>query len=208
MKRLKTLLSKLKHAIRKPKPYMLDGKYRIVPAFEWEGEVYYMHEDPLNTLTGRGLSSMMFIEEMMMRCDVGYLNKHIEAMDAIFSDPRKVSLQDVFRLNANLKERVNLLAAIPKHVYKLASVVFFTKDESPYKYDFAKGMEKVRRWEAADGMYDFFLQTPLVTLIPSLALPKENSENYLKVVKQIDEIHLQQIRQIVSARTSAKGMKK
>ncbi|MBK7885138.1 MAG: hypothetical protein IPJ81_16135 [Chitinophagaceae bacterium] len=39
---------------KKPKPILLDGKYKVVPAFELLGETYYMHEDPLNVLAGQG----------------------------------------------------------------------------------------------------------------------------------------------------------
>lgn len=197
----------LRAKLMKPRPFLADGKYQIVPAFEWDGEVYYMHKDPLNILAGRGMNALVFIEEMMMRCDVDYLRKHTEAMDAVFSDTKKISLQEIFRLNANLKERTDLLAALPKHVFKLASVVFFTKDECYYRYDLQEGMEKVRKWEATPGMYDFFLQTPLVTLIPSLALPDENSQNYLKVVEKIDEMHFEHIRRLLSERTSANATK-
>ncbi|MBK7882485.1 MAG: hypothetical protein IPJ81_00585 [Chitinophagaceae bacterium] len=141
---------------KKPKPILLDGKYKVVPAFELLGETYYMHEDPLNVLAGRGLSAITHLEELLMRCSAEYLNAHIEAVEKILSDPKKINIGKLYILNNNLRERVSLTIALPKHVFKLASVVFFTKDESPFMYDSAAANKRIKTWVEADGMYDFF----------------------------------------------------
>lgn len=194
------MITKLKSLLRrKPKSYLLDGKYEIVPAFDWQGQTYYMHKDPLNTLAGRGLTSLVYMEELLMRCDTSYLKQHIEAVNKIFSDPKKIDLPQLFKLNSMLEERVNLLVAIPEHVYKLASVVFFTKDESPFKYDFHTGREKIEAWKAAPDMYSFFLQKPLKDLIPSLALPEQDSGAYLETVDKINELHLSSLQRLLSS---------
>lgn len=187
---------------RKPKSYLLDDKYEIVPAFEWNGETYYMHKDPLNTLAGRGLTSMMFFEELLMRCDVNYLREYCQSVRVIFSDPKKIDILKLAKITNHLEERINFLAAIPEHVYKLASVVFFTKNESPFRYDLKAGLEKVKAWEASDGMYDFFLRTPLMDLIPALALPEQNSKSYLAVQGKINDLHLKSLREILSSGAS------
>jgi len=189
---------------RKPKSYLLDDKYEIVPAFEWNGETYYMHKDPINTLAGRGLTSLVFMEELLMRCDKDYLRDHIAAMKQVFNNGQ-IRIDSIIRLNNNLEERVNFLAAIPDHVYKMASVTFFTKNESPFKYDPTTGAEKIKAWQAAD-MYAFFLQTPLKDLIPSLALPENNSEQFLRVQERINELHLTSLRDLLSSNPSTQGM--
>jgi hypothetical protein len=94
---------------------------------------------------------------------------------------------------------VNLLAAVPDHVYQLAAVVFFTRNESAFRYDQATAAARIREWKAAPGMYDFFLRTPLVDLIPSLALPENNSQAYLSTLEKINEIHLSTVRAILSS---------
>lgn len=184
---------------KKPKPILLDGKYKIVPAFELLGETYYMHEDPLNVLAGRGLSAITHLEELLMRCSAEYLNAHIEAVEKILSDPKKINIGKLYILNNNLRERVSLAIALPKHVFKLASVVFFTKDESPFMYDSAAANKRIKTWVEADGMYDFFLQrTPLKTLVPFLQLPDSNSKNYLAVQEKINQLHLKPLSEILS----------
>ncbi len=184
---------------KKPKPILLDGKYKLVPAFELQGETYYMHEDPLTVLAGRGLSAMTHLEELLMRCSAGYLNAHIEAVDKILSDPKKINIAKLAILNNNLKERVSLTIALPKHVFKMAAVVFFTKDESPFMYDPVAADKKINRWIEAGNMYDFFLQqTPLKTLIPFLQLPSSNSESYLAVQEKINQLHLKSLSEVLS----------
>ena len=183
---------------RKPKAILIDNTYRIVPAFEWKGETYYMHENPLNTATGRGLTAMVFMEEILMRCSVDYLKHHVQAVEKIVSDPKKINISAIVQLNNNLKERVNFLVALPEHVFKMASIVFFTKEESPYKYDAKFNEQKIKAWQEAEGMYDFFLQTPLKTLLPFLVLPENNSAYYLKVQQNINQMHLKQVADLLS----------
>lgn len=192
---------------RKPKPYLLDGKFEIIPAFTWEGKDYYMHKDPLNTLAGRGMSALVYMEEMMMRCDTAFLLDYVKAMEKCLSNPKGINITDIVKLNVALKERTELLVALPQQVLKYASVVFFTKEESPYRYDFKAGLEKMRMWEQAGDMYDFFLQTPLKDLIPSLALPDTNSKAYLQVVQKIDDMHFKLVRDILSGQTSKQDTK-
>lgn len=182
-----------------PKPYLLFDKYEIVPAFEFKGETFFMHRDPLNTLAGRGLTSMMFFEELLMRCDVNYLKDYCQAVRSIFSDPKRIDILQLATITQHLEERVNFLAAIPEHVYKMASVVFFTENECPFRYDQEIGMKRVAEWKEAPGMYSFFLRTPLSQLIPCLQLPEANSPVFLQVQEKIAEIHLKTLRQILSA---------
>jgi hypothetical protein len=187
-----------KYLQKKPKSFVLDNTYTIVPAFELKGQTYYMHQDAINAATGRGLYAMKFIEEMLMRCSVKYLEAHTKAYDVIFNNPSKINLPALIKLNENLKERIALLAALPEHVYKMASIIFFTKEESPYRYDEKYNEKKIEEWMATEGMYDFFLQTPLSTLIPSLQLPESNSQNYLEVQKKINQLHLKQVADLLN----------
>lgn len=196
------LLQKLFKRKLKPKPYLIHDKYEIVPAFELNGETFFMHKDPLNTATGRGLTSMVFYEELMMRCDVNYLKQYCDAVTKIFSDPHKIDVLKLAQITNHLRERIEFLAAVPEHVYKMASVVFFTENESPFMYDQKTGAERIKQWQEVPGMYDFFLKTPLSRLIPFLALPEQNSQQYLAVQEKISEIHFKTLRDVLSSKVS------
>jgi hypothetical protein len=187
---------------RKPKPFLTENGYRVIPAFEWRGTAYYMHEDPMNLVAGRGLTAMMFMEELLMRCSADYLKWHVEAIEKVLSDPKTINLTTLVKLNNNLKERTSLLQALPQHVFKLASIVYFTKEESPYRYDQVYNAKKIKAWEAEEGAYDFFCQGPLSTLMPYLQLPEGSSEKYSQVVKKIQEIHMKDLREVLSRNLS------
>lgn len=184
---------------KKPKTILAENGMRIVPAFELKGETYYMHEDPLTVCAGRGLSAMVALEEVLMRCNVEYLNYHCEAVDKIFEDPKKTDLPTLYRLHYNLKERIKFLVALPEQVFKLASIVYFTKEESPFRYDSAFNKKKINDWmKEKDTMYDFFLQTPLKTLIPYLDMPGRDTKEYLEVQEKISQIHFQDLQKVLS----------
>lgn len=188
-----------RHFQRTPKAILLDNQYRIVEAFEWRGEKYYMFEDPLGVTTGRGLTSLVFMEELLMRCSVEYLKKYLEACDAILTNGTRIDLPSLIRLNQDLKERVFLLGAVPEHVFKLASVVFFTKEESPFRYDHAYNRTKIEAWEKEGAsMHDFFLKGPLGILLPFLKLEDHNSEKYLVAVEKMNQMHQRNLLDILS----------
>lgn len=182
---------------RKIKSFMLGDQYKVVEAFKYGGEIYYMFEDQFKLPTGRGLCSFTIYEEFNMRCTKEYLELHCRAVEKILSDPKKINIQTIAIINKNLQERLSM-ALFPDHIYKLASVVFFDKSESPYNYDYLYNKKKIEKWKASGGMLDFFLKTPLRDLIPSLKLPEENAETYFQVAGQIDNLHQQDLREIFS----------
>ena len=173
----------------KVKPYLFDSKYKVVPAFEHNGIQYYMFEDSINTLTGRGLTAMVYYEELMMRCSLSYLQAHCEAMDKLLENPKTIKIQEIIRLHIYMKERVNLLYAVPDHIWKLASIVFFDDTESPFMHDIRYGQKKIERWkEGGDNdVRDFFYSTPLKVLIPFIEFPEEGTQRYSNITNLMEE---------------------
>lgn len=171
------------------KPYLVDAKYRVIPAFSIGGTDYWMFESTTEVPTGRFFAAMGIYAEMEMNCDKEYLQAHCKAMDKLLSDNKKISLQHIMQLNMNLKERLDLMP-FPEFIYKLASVIFFDKSESLYSYDYDYARLKIEKWKAAGGSLDFFSRTPLRELVPSLSLPEKDTQTYLNVSKLITETHL------------------
>lgn len=172
----------------KLKPYLVDDKYKVVPAFSIGGEDYWMFDSTNEVPTGRFFAAMGVYAEMEMNCDKDYLLTHTRAMDKILSDPKKISIQSVVQLNINLKERLELMP-FPNYIYKLASVIFFDKTESLYAYDYEYNLKKIERWKAAGGGLDFFCNTPLKELVPSLTMPEKDTQTYSTVTNMIAETH-------------------
>lgn len=178
----------------------LINDYIIKEAFSFEGVKYYMFNDPFDVSAGRGLYSMTFFEEMLARVDREYLLHHVNAMENVLNNPAKTDIPAIVRLNDNLKERLNFQIALPEHVYKLASIIFFDENESPYRYDAGYNEKKIEKWKTTNGMYDFFLQTPLKQLIPFLELPEKDTPAYLTALNKINQRHTQYARQVSSGK--------
>ena len=181
------------------KPYLVDGKYKVIPAFSIGGKDYWMFDSTNEVPTGRFFAAMGIYAEMEMNCDKEYLETHVRAMDKILSDPKKISLKHVVQLNTNLKERLDLMP-MSDYVYKLASVIFFDKTESLYAYDYDYNRLKIEKWKATGGTLDFFSSTPLKELVPSLSMPAKDTQTYLTVTRLINETHLQLHSDILSGK--------
>lgn len=187
------------------KPYLVDAKYKVIPAFSIGGVDYWMYDSTTELPTGRFFAAMGVYAEMEMNVDKAYLDQHVKAMDKILSDPKKISLKHVLQLNTNLKERLELMP-MPEYIYKLASVIFFDTSESLYAYDYDYNAKKIEKWkshfknvQADGGLLGFFSQTPLKELVPSLNLPEKDTQTYLTVTKFITEIHREHLTAILQA---------
>ena len=184
-----TWLSRIRRMfVHKLKPYLVDSKYKVVPAFSIGGVDYWMYDSAMEVPTGRFFAAMGVYTEMEMNCNKEYLTAHCKAMEKLLSDPKKISLTYIMQLNINLKERLDLMP-FPDYIYKLASVVFFDKTESLYSYDYEYNAKKIEQWKASGGTLDFFSRTPLAELVPQLNMPEKDTLTYLTVTKLIAETH-------------------
>ena len=170
------------------KSYLLEQKYRIDPAFEVGGKRYFHFTNQEESPTGRQLAAIAVYNEMDMRCSREYLELHTKAMDKLLSDPKKIHIGYIAQLNANLKDRLELMV-VPDFIYKLASVVFFDESESPYRYDYEYCQKKIELWKKEGATLDFFLQTPLKNLVPFLKAQEGVSDIFSLVAQQVGEIH-------------------
>lgn len=160
----------------------------MVPAFECGGEQFYMFDSQMEVPAGRQFATLAFYAEMDCRMDREYWELHYKAMDKLLSDPKKIKIGVIAQINQALKERLELMAP-PHFIYKLASVVFFTKDESPYNYDYEYNKKKIERWKKNGANLDFFLKTPFADLIPSLRSQENVSPIFLGMAEQVTKTH-------------------
>lgn len=182
-----------------------NSKYVIVEAFTMAGTKYFMFDDVFNIPYERGLKALVYYEEFRMRVNKEYLKLHIEAMDKILSDPSKIDIGLIAKLNNQLKERLELIIE-PELLYKLASVVFFDKNEKPEAYDFNYAKKKIEFWKKNMSTQSFFLETPLATLIPFLKLSGTNIDTYSTIVDKINDIHLGSLSNILSRNRKTNGL--
>lgn len=177
---------------------LLDNKYKVIEAFQLGGTTYYMFDQTAEVPTGRMLAALAIYNEMDMKVDKEYLELHTKAMERLLSDPKKINVMYIAQLNLNLKERLELMP-LPDFIYKLASVIFFDKTESPYSYSFEYNKGKIAEWKKSGDTLDFFLSRLSSELIPSLKPATGNTKMFFQVAEQVAGIHLTDLTKILSA---------
>jgi len=176
--------------------------------FSVNGTDYWRFSEAFNIPPVRGLKAVTFFEEARMRCDEDYLKKHTEATDKLLTAP----VIDIFKiktLNDQLRDRVSWKMPTLEMMYKVASVTFFDKSEHPANYDFAYNQKKIEFWKkhGAKGI-DFFLQLPLLTLMPFLGEQPENLRSYSAMVEELNEIHLESLSSILETALKPNNLSK
>lgn len=159
---------------------------KVEYAFTCEGVDYYQFADFNNIPALRGLKTMVFYEELKMKCSIDYLKIHCEAVDNILSKD-KINIFDIKKLNEQMKERLEI-ALDTELIYKLASIVFFDKDENVEDFDFAYNEKKVQAWKRT-GAGAFFLLKPVQELLPVLKSTDVNFQMYSQVVEELNQQH-------------------
>jgi hypothetical protein len=172
---------------KSPKNIFPEQKHVIEYAFTVGGKAYYKFKDHLNIPYERALSAVVYYREVDMNIDYDFLKQHLEAINSILT----ATTIDIFKIKA-LNDQLLTRLQLPKDpelMYKLASVVFFDKDESPEVYDWQYGKAKIEFWKKHASLTDFFLQMPLQELIPYLKFAGENLQTYSRIVADVNKIH-------------------
>lgn len=182
---------------RKFKSYILNDNYRIVEAFSFQGVKYFCFDDAFKIPTGRAMQALTVYEELKMNCSKEYLEKHIKAVEAILSDPKKININALALIHNNLKERLTMVP-MPDYIYKMASVMFFDETESPYVYDGIYNQKKINTWKKSPDALIFFLKGPLKDLMPSIDLSNDNAQIYFNVAEQLNGLHHTNLSEVLS----------
>lgn len=159
-------------------------KYRIEYAFTSGGRKYYRFADISNLPYERGLMAADVYNELEMRCDRDFLIKFVDTMEDLLHQQR-IDIFTINKLNEILKHRLQMTTHVDL-LYKLASVVYFDKTENPYVYEPAYAEKKIAKWRKDKGVQDFFMQKPLLELIPSLENVNTDLDTYSAMQKEIE----------------------
>jgi len=180
------LLKKLRKP-KDPKKLFSDSRHIIKHAFEIGKVDYYQFDDVFNLPYERGLMALQIYEECRMGVDREYLKTHVDAFNTALT-AEKIDIFQLHKLNEQLREKMtfnhdaNLL-------YKLASVVFFDKNENPINYELDYNARKIEFWKKNKDAADFFLQMPLKILIPFLNTSDEDLKMSLATAEEVRKIH-------------------
>lgn len=175
-------------------------KYRIEYAFTCGGTKYYRFADITNLPYERGLMALQVYNEVEMRCSREFLIQYTDAIDKILRE-QNIDIFKINELNKILRQRL----ALPTNtdlLYKLASVCFFDKSENPAVYEPAYAEKKIAKWRKDKGVHDFFMQKPLLELMPFLQSVDTDLDTYSAMLQELDKIHYECIRLASSAKES------
>lgn len=172
-------------------------EHNVKYAFTCGGVDYYQFESFNMMPALRGLKTMVFYEEMRMKCTMEYLQLHVAAIDEILKS-NKIDIYQIKKFNDQMKQRLDI-ALDTEILMKLASVVFFDMKENIEDYDFVYNKKKIASWKEhfADA---FFLLTPVQELLPPLKDMNENLTDYSRVVTVLNNQHLENLLQVLPAR--------
>jgi hypothetical protein len=198
MKFLKDIFKKRPHKV---KSFLINDKHHVVEAFQLGGVTYYQFDSAFDMPINRAMASTWIFEELRMRVDREYLEKHVRAME-ILTNPKRgegLNIGAIILLNRNLKERLEL-APFPDHLFKLGSVSYFDETENPYAYDIKYNEQKIARWKASGEaeMLDFFSQRLIPDLLPSLKHYNIDAQTFLETMEQNNNRHLSHLAMLLS----------
>lgn len=178
-------------------------KYKIVKAFDFDGKQYFQFEDVFNVAVGRGMVASEYYNEFSMRCSREFLQAHSTAVLNALNNKNGIQITEISRLTTQLKERLDMIFDV-ELLYKLASVIYFDENESPYDYDFKYNLQKIAKWKELK-LSDFFLQVPMNNIIPLTGLSEEDLNIYTEVSKKINRQHLTSISTMLSDKDKKQG---
>lgn len=173
---------------RKRDSFNKDGLI-IKPAFTVGGVEYFEIENVYTLPVHRGIGAVHIYRELKMNCDDEFLKAHVAASENIYNGKR-IGIDEISKLkqlNNQLKERLyNIIDT--DLVYKLASVVFFDKTESPFEYDWEYARKKIIHWKKHASVSAFFLQEPLIRLLPFLKQQNVNFQTYSEAIAVFNQV--------------------
>ncbi|MDR2003931.1 MAG: hypothetical protein LBQ74_12940 [Prevotella sp.] len=175
------------HNRRDPKKVFPKSEHIIKHAFTVAGVDYYQFDDIYNLPYERGLMALAVYEETRMNCSKEYLEKHVEVMRDLLHS-KNIDIYKINQLNEQIAERLKISFDTPL-LYKLASIVFFDKNENPALYEYDYCNRKIAFWKEHKGVADFFLQKPLQELIPFLNTLDFDFQKYSEVIEELDKVH-------------------
>ena len=179
------LIANLKNRFKNSPP-TYKAEYPLQFAFNCGGIDYFEFVDKNNLPYERGLEALTFYQEMQNGVTNDYIKNYNTAMSKLLSDPKKINLNEIIKLQAYFEQRCNYIVS-KEIIYKVASVAFVDKNEPITRYDFKANEKKIKNWKDNAGD-SFFLSMPIKKLIPFLQKSGDTSLMYLNIVEKVEQI--------------------
>lgn len=154
--------------------WMVKPEHEVKLAFIHDSVEYFMFVNEQNMPAERAFAAMDVYEELNQRITREYLESYFEA---ILQATNKGDLVKVANLTTFAKQRLDHITNV-EILYKLASVLYFTKEENCYRYDYEYNEKKIKGWKQSKDIDGFFLKTPISGFLPSFDGSDLNTQIY------------------------------
>lgn len=188
----------MKKATELPEHWTVEEGHVIIPAFESGGVQYWHFADHFNMYAMRAMAAIDIYEQFQMRCTREFLMAWGTAFENVLNGTQ-IKTSDLFDLWSKLKERLNFALPPEEMIWKLASVLYFDRNESPYTYDPVYCDMKIKRWKEAGDIESFFFASPLKDLIPLPDSSEIDLKSYLRIVDKLDGLTFSKVSMLISS---------
>lgn len=182
LSKLKTLFTK-----QKEREWLTKPRHEIKLAFVHKGVEYFMFENEQNIVSERAFSAIDVYEELNQRITREYLDGYFAA---VLAATNAGDLVKVANLTSNAMQRLAHITNV-EILYKLASVLYFTKEENHYTYDREYNEKKIAKWKEDKDIDAFFLNSPMANFLPSFDGSTMNTQIYTMAQNKEQMRHLQ-----------------
>lgn len=166
-----------------------DYKTLIQKVAKVKGRQLYQFKNLLDMPHDRYNKATRFVTEFDMRIDADILKKSIQDCLKYSNEGNFTKVIGILNL---LEEHTNMLISIEAS-YRLASCIYFWKDENLNDYDFEIGDEKVTLFKEI-GFDSFFLSKPMNNFIPAINLSQQDLRGFSQYEKELKKLLLKQLK--------------
>lgn len=170
----------MKIAISKIFPFLYRTQWIVKPthevelAFVHEGVEYFKFVNEQNIPCERAFAALDVYEELNQRLTREYLESMFDGLKSALNKGDLVKAANIVEFARQRMEHVTNVEIL----YKLASVLYFDKNENCYSYDREYNEKKMARWKEDKDIAAFFLKTPLGDFLPSFDGSSMNIQLY------------------------------
>ncbi len=182
----------------------LHPKYKklIEKVAEIKGRQLYKFNSLLDMPHNRYNKCTRFSTEFTMRIDSNILKK---SLDECIKFANQGNFAKVIGIITLLIEHNNMLISIDAS-YRLASSIYFWKDEDLDDYDFEVGDEKIKMFKEI-GFESFFLSKPMNNFIPQMSLSVDDLLHFSQYENELKRLLSLQLKNPLSSHLKSKNEK-
>lgn len=174
-----------------------DGLGEIEPVFVSGGVQYYRFTNEQRVPSLRAFAAKDVWAELNWKITTEHLRASLLAVLKLLNQGKAINAGVIVQ---TLLDRLDYITHVDL-LYKLASVLYFDAYENPLDWDPVYADRKTAAWKQNTALDAFFLQTPMIELLPFGDLSKIDFQGFTNAQRKAELSHLMMISRIVSSPT-------